>query len=90
MQFPQYYPYPICPEFPGFLPWGSDDNGNYYRWLTEGPADRWMVLTNEVRGQGYWLHNRTMTEYLAGVFRGEIAALASDYPAPGDLVFECG
>lgn len=87
-QFPQYYPYPIYPESPGFLPWGSDDNGNYYGWLTDGPPDRWPVLSNGVRGKGYQLHHRTMTEYLAGVFRGEIIPLASEYPGPEDLVFQ--
>jgi SMI1-KNR4 cell-wall len=86
-QFPQYFPYSIYPESPGFLPWGSDDNGNYYGWLTEGPPDRWPVLSNEVRGGGYRLHRCTMTEYLGGVFRGEIIALAGEYPGQDDLVF---
>ena len=87
-QFPQYYPYPIYPECPGFLPWGSDDNGNYYGWLTDGPPDQWLVLSNGVRGQGYRLHRCNMTGYLAGVFRGEIKPLASGYPCPEDFVFQ--
>ena len=86
-QFPQYLPYPIYPESPGFLPWGSDDNGNYYGWLTEGHPDGWPVLTNEVRGHGYRLFRGTMTEYLVAVFRGEVRPLAGGYPAPDDLVF---
>jgi hypothetical protein len=87
-QYPDFYPYPIYPERPGFLPWGSDDNGNYYGWLTEGPSDRWPVLTNNMRGRGYRLFQGTMTEYLAGVFRGEVKPLAGDYPGPDDLVFQ--
>jgi hypothetical protein len=86
-QFPERFPYPIYPECPGFLPWGSDDNGNYYGWLTEGLADQWPVLTNAVRGQGYLLHRCSMTDYLARVLRGEIRPLASDYPSLEDLVF---
>jgi hypothetical protein len=86
-EFPQYFPYPIYPECPGFLPWGSDDNGNYYGWLTGGPADRWPVLSNAIRGEGYRLHDLAMTEYLAGVFRGEISPLASGYPRLEDFVF---
>lgn len=86
-QFPQYSPHPIYPESPGYLPWGSDDNGNYYGWLTEGPPDQWPVLSNEVRGKHFQIHRVTMTGYLAGVFHGEIKPLAGGYPNPEDLTF---
>jgi hypothetical protein len=88
LEFPEYFPHPIYPESPGFLPWGSDDNGNYYGWLTHGPPDKWPVLSNEVRGEHYRLHGCTMTQYLAGVFRGQIVPLATDFPGPDDLVFQ--
>jgi hypothetical protein len=38
------FPFPMYPEVPGFLPWGEDDNGNHYGWLTEGPPDQWPVV----------------------------------------------
>ena len=86
-QFPHRCPYAIHPQRPGFLPWGTDENGNYYGWLTEGPSDKWPVLSNNVRGHGYKLYRLTMTEYFAAVLRGEILPLASDYPCSDDLVF---
>lgn len=86
-RFPEFFPYAIYPDSPGFLPWGSDDNGNYYGWLTEGSADEWSVLSNEVRGLGYRLHCCTMTEYLAKVFGGEIRPLCADIFGPDDFIF---
>ncbi len=86
--WPDVVPYPIYPDQHGLLPWGSDDNGNYYFWLTKGPPDTWLVLSDEVRGEGFREYNCTMTEFLAGVLLGEIKALASDYPTDEDRVFE--
>src|SRR6266704_1970342 len=34
--WPDRVPYPIYPDQPGLLPWGNDENGNDYYWLTEG------------------------------------------------------
>jgi len=87
-EFPEYHPYAIFPDAPGFLPWGSDENGNYYGWLTIGEPDKWPILTNEVRGSGYELHNRSFSKYLTGVFNSEIKPLAGDYPKAEDMVFE--
>src|SRR6266404_2309328 len=32
--FPKRFPYPYFPELGGLLPWGNDENGNDYFWLT--------------------------------------------------------
>src|SRR5690242_11570565 len=32
-------PIPVHPDKPGLLPWGSDDNGNGYFWLTKGKPE---------------------------------------------------
>lgn len=85
--WPDTVPYPIYPEVAGLLPWGNDQNGNDYYWLTEGPPDEWRVLTNEVRGDGYCKHDCSMTEYLVRVLRGEISPLASGYPTAEDRAF---
>lgn len=78
--YPEFFPYEIYPNSPGFLPWGSDDNGNYYGWLTKGAPEEWLVLTNEVRGNGYTLHSLDFSGYLLGIFNGSIRALAPEYP----------
>jgi hypothetical protein len=35
---------PIHPEKGGLLPWGWDENGNRYAWLTKGKPDQWPVV----------------------------------------------
>jgi hypothetical protein len=90
VEFPNRVPYPVWPEPGGVFPWGSDQNGNYYLWLTDGPPDLWQVVTNEPRGHGYREHDCTMTEYLAGVMLGRIRPLIGDFPTPDCFVFRGG
>lgn len=78
--YPESVPYEIYPNTSGFLPWGSDDNGNYYGWLTKGEPNEWKVMTNEVRGDGYELHHVGFLDYFLEVFAGNIEPLASGYP----------
>jgi hypothetical protein len=85
--WPHLVPYNIFPERSGLLPWGADDNGNYYFWLTDGPADSWMVVSNEVRGEDFREYGRSMTDFLYGVLTGKIDALAGSYPQKEDCVF---
>jgi hypothetical protein len=87
-QFPNEVPYLIYPERPGLLPWGRDDNGNDYFWLTDGPPDSWKVVSCENRGEGFREYGRTMTEFLCEVLTRKIEALAGDYPTDEDRVFE--
>jgi hypothetical protein len=86
--FPQAVPYRIYPERPGLLPWGGDENGNYYYWFTNGAPGAWKVISNEVRGDGFQEHGRCMTDFLCDVLTGEIPALAGDYPKDEYLHFE--
>ena len=81
-------PYPIYPECGGLLPWGNDENGNYYFWVTDGPPDSWSIASYEVRGRGFEGHSCTMSNYLADVLSGRIPALAGSYPTSHDRVFE--
>lgn len=37
-------PLPVHPEVPGLLPWGHDENGNDYCWLTKGKPEKWPVV----------------------------------------------
>jgi hypothetical protein len=37
-------PLPIHPDAPGLLPWGRDENGDGYFWLTEGKPEKWPVV----------------------------------------------
>ncbi|MCL2915246.1 SMI1/KNR4 family protein [Shewanella corallii] len=80
--------YSLFPHSPGFLPCASDDNGNYYGWLTEGQPDTWPTMTCEVRGSGFQLHRLSFSDYLVALFKGDIPALASDWPKAEHRVFE--
>lgn len=86
--YPERVPYPIFPEPGGVLPWGNDENGNYYFWVTKGEPDEWTVAENEVRGHGYRRHPYSMTDSLTHVLQGKVQALASDYPEKQDMVFD--
>jgi hypothetical protein len=70
------FPHPMHPAVPGFLPWGEDDNGHHYGWLTVGPPDGWPVVFVP---HGYEAeaerHPGPMTAFLARMFRGELPAV---------------
>ena len=87
-KFPDQVPYPIYPQEAGILPWGNDENGNEYFWLTQGAPDTWLVLSDEVRGEGFREYGCSITEFLTKVLIGHIEALASDYPREENFVFE--
>jgi hypothetical protein len=87
-EFPERVPYPIFPEAGGILPWGNDENGHDYYWFTRGPPDDWIVLSDDVRGNGLAEHKKSMTEYLLGVLRGDIAPLCRDTFTRRDFVFK--
>jgi hypothetical protein len=38
------YTFPLYPESPGLLPWGSDSNGHLYCWYTDGSCDDWPIV----------------------------------------------
>lgn len=80
--------YPIYPETGGILPWGNDENGNFYYWLTKGSPTKWSVVQNSVRGDGFRVHSCTMTGFLVAILRREIKPLASRYPRKDAYKFE--
>ena len=82
------FPYAAHPVKPGLLPWGHDDNGNFYFWFTEGEPDKWVVLSDESRGRGFARHEVNMSGYLLGVMEGRITPLAGDYPRKNHRVFD--
>jgi hypothetical protein len=86
--WPDRVPYRIYPDHPGLLPFGNDENGNNYYWLTEGRPDSWPVVQDEVRGDGVRQHDFCMTDFLCEVLTGKIEALAGQYPKPEHLVFK--
>lgn len=85
---PERFPFPYYPENGGLLPWGSDENGNYYFWLTQGPPSKWVVVQDEVRGYGIENHAVSLTEFLIAILRGEIKPLVSEYPDQAHFKFE--
>jgi hypothetical protein len=86
--WPDHVPYDIYPACPGLLPFGNDENGNNYYWLTKGSPDSWPVIQDEVRGDGFFRHDCSMTDFFCGVLNGKIEPLAGGYPNTEDCVFE--
>ncbi|HKB40173.1 MAG TPA: SMI1/KNR4 family protein [Gemmataceae bacterium] len=64
---PYALPLPVHPEAPGLLPWGHDENGNDYCWLTKGRPEKWPVV---FLGHGQACHpfqfRTDITGFLAG------------------------
>jgi hypothetical protein len=85
---PERFPYPYYPEPGGLLPWGVDENGNDYFWLTKGEPSQWVVVQDEYRGNGIEVHDCSMTEFLVGILERRIEPLASDYPNEDVYTFE--
>lgn len=87
MDWPDQVPHRIYPEAAGLLPWGNDENGNDYYWLTDGPPDAWRVFSDENRGEGLRGHDVPMGQFLTEVLLGKREALAGGYPTSEDFVF---
>ena len=85
---PQRFPYPYFPEPGGLLPWGNDENGNDYFWLTEGPPSKWIVVQDENRGEGIRVQPYSMTGFLLAILQRKVKALASGYPRKSNFKFE--
>lgn len=70
------YPFAVHPAAGGFLPWGSDDNGHSYGWLTAGPPDRWpVVFVGHGEEDRLARFDVPMTAFLARMLRGEYPAV---------------
>jgi SMI1-KNR4 cell-wall len=85
---PKRFPYPYYPDPGGLLPWGNDENGNDYFWLTEGPPTKWVVVQDNNRGEGIRVQPLSMTGFLAGILQRRIKPLASGYPRKSVFRFE--
>jgi hypothetical protein len=86
--FPERFPYPYYPIPSGLLPWGNDENGNDYFWLTEGPPSKWVVVQDNNRGEGIRVQPFSMTAFLGAILQRKIKALASGYPRKSNRRFE--
>lgn len=65
-------PFPIYPDTPGLLPWGGDENGNGYYWLTDGKPDQWPTIVCAGRDSRWQKFDMSMTTFLAKSLQGEI------------------
>jgi hypothetical protein len=73
---PYPLPLPVHPEAPGLLPWGHDENGNDYCWLTKGKPEKWPVV---YVGHGHASHplqfQTDITGFLVGYATDRLEAL---------------
>lgn len=78
-------PLPVHPESPGLLPWGRDENGNGYFWLTKGKPEKWPIV---FVGHGHESHpvqlQTDITGFLAGYAMDKFEALTN----PDDPITE--
>lgn len=86
-RFPERFPYPYYPDRGGLLPWGNDENGNDYFWLTEGPPDSWAVVQDENRGTGIRVQPYSLSGFLLAILEKRVEPLASEYPRKRDYRF---
>lgn len=73
-------PYEIFPVVPGILPWGHDDNGYNFCWLTDGKPHEWPILITRTRDVYFEKINLPMTSLLASCFSGKMSCLALKPP----------
>ncbi|RAY10870.1 hypothetical protein DPM19_33460 [Actinomadura craniellae] len=65
-RFPDLLPLAAWPEPGGFLGWGSDIDGNWFGWLTEGEPDRWPTAVWGRQMKDGLVGPVPMTEFLFG------------------------
>jgi hypothetical protein len=85
---PERFPYKYYPEPEGLLPWGNDENGNDYFWLTKGPPTNWVVVQDENRGNGIRVQPYSMTGFLVAILQRKVRALAGSYPRKEHSIFK--
>ena len=64
--------YDVFPKTPGLFPWGRDENGNMFCWLTEGKPDEWpaIVYPRSVGEIARW--DMPLSTFLVKLFLNEI------------------
>lgn len=68
-------PYGVYPDRPGWLPWGSDMDGNLMCWLTEGEPDQWPLILLTSDRTGFQQLDMPMTTFLARAFTRKIQSI---------------
>lgn len=64
--------YNFFPDEGGLLPWGHDENGNQFFWLTQGEPDNWPVVGLAARSSKWVQWEITMTTFLLKALTREI------------------
>jgi len=70
--FPSEVPFPIYPEPGCLVPWGMDENGGRYFWLTEGRPDRWPIVLQSHTFHHEVRKNISLTTLLAKVLNNKL------------------
>lgn len=63
----------VWPESSGLFPWGQDENGNTYCWLTEGEPDKWTVAIRKHGNEDIIKLPVSMSVFLVKSFRNELS-----------------
>jgi hypothetical protein len=57
----------VFPETPGLFPWGRDENGSSFCWLTTGDPVDWSVVIQSRDGKEFH-YSLSMTTFLVNIF----------------------
>lgn len=68
----EFLPYALFPEKSGLLPIAMTDNGDTLHWLTEGRADHWRIVVEDVRAPETEIYEMTFTQFLTALIQGQI------------------
>ena len=71
-------PYGVFPDNPGWLPFGEDEDGNRWCWVTEGQPSEWPILLVSKLCTNFQQVSLPLTSFLAGLFCGRLTTVLGD------------
>ncbi len=71
----EQFPYNVYPNSPGLFPWGDEDNGHQFFWLTAGEPEEWPVVVCASDPREFEVRHMAMTKFLASIFKGTISCI---------------
>lgn len=87
---PKEIPYPLFFEPGGLLPWGIDDNGDSFFWLTNSMnPDKWTVVIGDSKANEWEEYDTSMTSFLIELIRKsfESQILPKDFITEPSAIF---
>jgi hypothetical protein len=68
----QEVPFPVYPEIPGLLPWGTYGDVDSVGWLTDKPSNEWHIVYLNQHDGFFELHELGFTQFLVAALKGKV------------------